>query len=1104
MEHQVPRFDSRAFGALASAVSAVLSGISVSGAADAQEPVLEEITVTGSRILRRDLDANSPIMTVDTERFEESSTIGMESVLNQLPQFTPAVTQFNVGSEFGVTGTSFFSEQLAVGATRTPGQATLSLRGLGPNRNLVLLDGRRAMPINAGMSVSIHTIPAAAIARVETITGGASSVYGADAVAGVVNFITKRDFEGVDVDTQYGQTAEGDGMEFRYSVVLGTNAFDDRGNVMLGFERSQRDEIFAVDRDFRLEGYADPRALSQTDFYSAAGYSPVATNLHSRNDVLTIFGLPTTTPAAAFATAGQYYMNSDGTLYKETADGAFRYNGPLLDETGATWRKREISNASTNGQLRENELAEYLQIPLDRYSLFARGHYDLTDNLRAFADVLYSRSQTEQRQAASPMLGGWRASAPHGNGVYAPSVVSLGADGLPGTGDAGENMATRAEYLPGGQFGLVCGPVGGCTKSQAFPTPPELTLLLDSRPNREADWEFRQTTLFADPRRSYVEVGSYQLIGGLEGNLSFKDWTWELYASSGSTFTESTYGGGVSLERYRFIMRQPNYGRGLLYIGNPLGAGFASGSISCTSGLPAVYGVSGYDEDFVPSEDCQAAIRARSKASGDMRQNIVEYNLQGAIAQLPAGEMRFAVGLAGRENRFEFKPDPLNSQESVLDQLAGFFPVGDAEGKTEANELYGELLLPLVGEVWGARNLTLELGYRATDNEPSNDVDTWKALVDWQVVERVRVRGGRQVANRAPNIGELFQSQEQFAPFSLFQGDPCSELNPATLTYTANPTLNPAGAAVAAQVKGLCQQLMGPTGAAEYYAPGNPQPSGFVSPRISNLSGNADLRSEEARTLTLGVVANLTDRATVTLDYWRIELDDMIAPQVPDTLYRECLNFDTNPSYSPTHPSCELIIRNPTNGAVATVDITYTNEAAADLAGYDLQFDWNTDGVGPGSLSLNVLATVTDHWKTRVNPTSPWLDFTGTTGPSDVRGVNQFAYDYRLFTTVGYRGSRWGSSLRWRYLPSILPEGTIRTQAQYHETPSYNVFDVAGRYTFADRWELRFGVDNLLDEEAPIVNLRTVAEGYTQTGVTNASFYDVLGRRYYVGMTVEF
>ncbi|MBN1240837.1 MAG: TonB-dependent receptor [Gammaproteobacteria bacterium] len=1074
-----------ALGVLASAVSAIVGSAAVSGAVYAQEGVVEEVTVTGSRIVRRDLEANSPIMTVDSGRFEESSTIGMESVLNQLPQFTPAVTQFNVGSEFGVQGTSFFSEQLAVGASRTPGQATLSLRGLGPNRNLVLLDGRRAMPINASMAVSINTIPSAAIARVESITGGASSVYGADAVAGVVNFITRQDFQGVDVDAQFGQTAEGDGTEHRFSVVMGSNFADGRGNVLLGLERSQRDEIFAVDRDFRLQGYLDPRSNSRTDFYSAAGYSPVASNMHDPAVLAQIFS----DAPGPVITGGQYYMNSDGTLYKETADGAYRYNGSFFDEQGLPWRYVEESNASSDGQLRQNEVQEWLQIPLERSSLFGRGHMDLSDNLRAFVQVLYSQSETEQRQAASPMLGGWRASAPHGEGVYAPSVDSEGN--------------TLPEYLPGGRFGLECPAVGGCTKSQAFPTPPELTALLDSRLDPEADWEFRQTTLFADPRRSYVDVRSYQAIAGLEGTLPVKDWTWEAYASSGSTLTESTYGGGVSLERWRFVMRQPNYGRGLLYIGNELGNGFASGSISCTSGLPAVYGVSGYSEDFVPSADCQAAIQARSKSVGEMRQNIVEYNMQGALAEMPAGELRFALGAGYRENSFEFKADTLNSQESVLDQLAGFFPVGDASGKTEAREIYGELLVPVVADVWGARELNLELGYRSTDNDPSNDVDTWKALIDWRVVDRVRVRGGRQVANRAPNIGELFQSQEQFAPFTLVQGDPCSELNPAALSYTANPNLNPAGPATAAQVRGLCEQLMGPSGAAAYYGGDQPQPSGFVSPRISNLSGNPNLRSEEATTLTLGVVADLTERATLAVDYWRIELDDMIAPQVPDTLYRECLSGDTNPSYDPNHPSCQLIVRNPASGAIATVDVTYTNEASADLSGYDVQLDWGTD-VGPGAMTLSVLTTITDSWKTRVNSESPWVDYKGTTGPGDVRGVNQFAYDYRVFTTLGYGSGNWSGSLRWRHLPSITPEGAIRTTAQYHETPSYNVFDASGRYMFGDNWELRFGIDNLLDEEPPIVNLRTVDEGYTQTGVTNPAFYDILGRRYYAGVKFQF
>jgi iron complex outermembrane recepter protein len=1084
LQHQV--FSHRSPSALAAAISAILAGTAIGGTVYAQGGAIDEITVTGSRIVRRDFAANSPIMTIESERFEESSTISIESVLNQLPQFTPAITQFNVGSEFGVVGTSFFSEQLAAGATRTPGQATLSLRGLGPNRNLVLLDGRRATPLNAGMSVSINTIPSAAIARVESITGGASSVYGADAVAGVVNFITKRDFEGIDFDMQISQTAEGDGTELRYSAVIGANFSDGRGNVLLGLERSSRDQIFANQRSYRMRGFLDPRSLSQTDFYSAAGYSPVAANQHSPAVLAQIFsGAP-----GPMITGGQYYMNSDGTLYKETADGNFRYNGGFVNaEDGLPWRFIEQSNASSNGQLRQNEPHELLQIPLDRYSLFGRAHLDLSDSVRAFAQVMYSESTTRQRQAASPMLGGWRTQVPHGDGIYGPSM-----DG---------NGNTLPEYLPGGTFGLQCPTVGGCTKSQAFPKPIELQMLLDSRPNPEADAELRQTLMYMGPRRSYAQVQSYQLVGGLEGDLPVRDWTWELYASAGSTFTENTYGGAVSLERYRLLMRQPNYGRGFVYIGNELGAGFGSGSISCTSGLPAVYGVSGYFEGFVPSQDCQDAIIARAKNSGEMRQNIVEYNMQGAIADMPAGELRFALGTGYRDNTFSFNADTLNSQASVLDQLAGFFPLADANGTTEARELYGELLIPVVRDVRGARELNLELGYRSTDNKPSNDVNTWKALLDWRVVDRVRVRGGRQVANRAPNIGELFQSREQFAPFSLFQGDPCSELNPASLPYTANPNRNSAGPQAAANVRALCEQLMGTAGAAAYYGGDTPQPSGFVSPRISNLNGNPNLRSEEATTTTLGLVTNLTDRSTLTFDYWRIRLDNMIAPQVPDTLYRECLSGDTNPGYSPTHSSCQLILRNPASGAVATVDVTYTNAASADLSGYDLQFDWGSE-VGPGMLTLSVLATLTDSWKTRVNADSPWLDFKGTTGPSDVRGVNQFAYDYRLFTTVGFRSGNWAGSLRWRHLPSIDPEGKIRTTAQYTSTPSYNVFDTSGRYSFGSNWEVRFGIDNLLDKDPPVVNLRTVAEGFTQTGVTNGAFYDVLGRRYYVGMKVQF
>src|SRR5690606_16553647 len=237
MSHRQSGFSERErFGVLAAAIAAALgSAAPVQGqepaqAQQAQQGQQEEVVVTGSRIVRRDFEANSPIMTIDADRFEESSTIAMESVINQLPQFVPAASQFE--SE----GTSTGGYQS--GPTRTVGSATLSLRGLGVNRNLVLLDGRRAMPVNANMAVNINSIPSAAVARVETITGGASSVYGADAIAGVVNFVLKRDFEGFDLDMQYAETAEGDGAEHRVSAIMGANFAGGLGNVLVGFETS--------------------------------------------------------------------------------------------------------------------------------------------------------------------------------------------------------------------------------------------------------------------------------------------------------------------------------------------------------------------------------------------------------------------------------------------------------------------------------------------------------------------------------------------------------------------------------------------------------------------------------------------------------------------------------------------------------------------------------------------------------------------------------------------------------------------------------------------------------------------------------------------------
>ena len=226
----------------------VCLALGVTGAVHAQQgggQAVEEITITGSRIVRRDLNAPSPILTLDVSAFEQSSAIALETVLNQYPQFSPGTTQFTAGQNQPTADTS-------------PGASTLNMRGLGAGRALVLVDGRRAQPINAALAVDINTIPSAMIESVEVITGGAAATYGPDAMVGVVNFKLKTNFQGLKVNYQTGFTDAGDGEERRFDVLMGGNFEDGRGNAVLSLGWAGRDAALQENRDFFVDGWKDP------------------------------------------------------------------------------------------------------------------------------------------------------------------------------------------------------------------------------------------------------------------------------------------------------------------------------------------------------------------------------------------------------------------------------------------------------------------------------------------------------------------------------------------------------------------------------------------------------------------------------------------------------------------------------------------------------------------------------------------------------------------------------------------------------------------------------------------------------------------------------
>jgi outer membrane receptor protein involved in Fe transport len=372
-------------------------------------------------------------------------------------------------------------------------------------------------------------------------------------------------------------------------------------------------------------------------------------------------------------------------------------------------------------------------------------------------------------------------------------------------------------------------------------------------------------------------------------------------------------------------------------------------------------------------------------------------------------------------------------------------------------------------------------------------VETYKAMFDWRVNEHLRLRGGRNIANRAPNIGELFEAKTQIVGAGgSTLGDLCYVGNTAGGGLSANPALNPN----AASVRAMCEAQMGATGAAAYYAPGNiPGVS-----TLGNRTGNPNLHSENGETMTIGAVLNFAERTSITIDAYQITITDYIAAQLGESVFRTCYDPAFNPTYTPFTPACNQILRDPVNGQIGAVDVTYSNSSSVETSGIDVQFDWATELAG-GDLRLNFLASYLDSMKTQLAPGTAWSEWKGTFGPAGLSGLNAGAFDYRTFTNLSFAKGDWNLGLRWRHLPTIRPSASVSNPATTTiDTPSYDAFDLSGGFTFQESWQLRYGIDNVLDEEPVFIN----ATAYTRGTQTNGGFYDVLGRRVYVGLSVSF
>ena len=1061
---------------LAFACSTALVAVTASPAALAQEggqdaaaePQGEPIVVTGSRIVRRDYEANSPIVTVGEDLLKATGTSALETSLNKLPAFTPVQTP-SLGGDIQPT------------ATNTPGAATVSLRSLGTNRNLVLVDGRRATPANALGVVDINTIPAAAIERIEIITGGASATYGADAVGGVVNFILKKNFEGLVLDGQAGISERGDGFEYNISGIVGTNFADGRGNVTFGLSKNTRRAADQAERPWFQKVWKDPRFVGTEFFPDFSGFQPYGGINPTQASYDALFG------TGAVTTGSRLYFNRDGTaftgFFQSPPGGVSRFKEST---DGPKWKKQ------ADGTLGQNFLDGFVQLPLNRYNIYARGNYEINDWIGVFGQATYTRVSTHTVQQPSPSVNGWAGFAPAASPVPTELRTVLNSRVIPiGTSSAIRDL-------------LHCDPsaVAGAPGSGA-----------------SCDW---QLTYYLDytNRESRTDVSTYNIVAGLEGEVPNSDWTWELYASQGESQTNALITGTASLSRFRAVIGSPNWGKGFSAQGNAPFGGFGASSATCTSGFDP------FNLDLQISQDCIEAISADLQNRAQMRQSVYEFNAQGGLFELPAGQMRAAIGATHRKNAYEFINDTLTTQgRSFQDQAIGIYPSGSSSGDIKVNEVYGELLIPVIGDLPAVQKFELNVGARLSDYNTTGSSFTWKVMGDWEVTDWLRIRGGYNKAVRAPNIAELYLAPQQTFT-AAGGGDVCRRNN--TLAWSANPAVNSNAANVEATCRILMDKSIAGTGNIFY---SNPQFFNALGPAFAfpTLVGNPNVKPESAKTWTVGAViqspldSELFNRLRLSVDYYNIKVDDAIGPLTLDTAQRFCFDPTFNPaiSSSPTtaaaSPFCQAIGRVAGDGALGNVQVTYLNNGRFRTQGVDVQLDWSVP-VGPGTFSLNSVFNYLITLKSAPLPASAGaagqlVEYAGTLGPAGSNaiaenGLNPGSFRWKMLNTLSYSVGPADIALQWQHLPAADSIAhPFNPTTPFVGSPAYDLFNLSGTFRVNETVTVRAGVDNLLDKAPPLTEYNASATGLANTiggFPINAYFFDQIGRRFYAGANMKF
>ena len=957
----------------------------------------EQIVVTGTRI-RSEFNSPSPLQIITTESAELSGIsdvaemIQNSSIASGSPQNTAAIS-----SAFVTEG--------------GPGSQTVSLRGLGANRTLVLLNGRRAGPAGTRGEVSafdFNVLPLSIVDRVEILKDGASSIYGSDAIAGVVNIITTRDREGGEANIFYSQPQEDGGSEGRIDLSYGSNF--SRGHFNIVADYYHQDATRNGDRSYTN------CAVDRT-FNAATG---------ERNDVLDV---PTGQPACRgntdealvwlydFSGEGQFF---DGANYIQY-DPSGRI-GEVLPQTilptpfdpviGPTTPNGNYYNVGfdpvtdgavfRNGQFEQD--ASFLP-EIERATIYAEGNFALTSNSEAYAEVLLNRRETSTKGVRQM----W---------TYLYS-----------------------EYL-GDPFSAGWGGVSVLSPTVA-----------------SNQYDASQT------------VDYFRAVIGARGD--FAGWMdrihWDIYIQE--SISDGEYSQQVVLEdAINSAVGRSDYGTTSLFnIDNSIPRPTAScvGYTTPISNRPCV------DVDWLnPTLLSGGGFSAEENAFlfdtdiGHTRyqQTSLEGSLSTELFNLPAGAVSGALGFVTRTDEIEDTPGAVT--------LAGnnwkLSTSGITQGEDTTNEVYGEVLFPLLADAPFAESLDLTMSGRYTQVDSYGSNSTYKVGVNWQIVPSFAIRATQGTSFRAPALYELFLAA-QTGFLRQIDVDPCVE-------WAQNLDIGN----ITQRVADNCAAQLIPD---DYDGAGS-----GVTIISSGGAGRLEAETSEARVLGFIWQPRFID-LDVSLDYFEIEVDNEVDQLGANEIVYGCYD---SPDF-PTDPLCDLFDRGG-NGdplGIGTVNASYLNVNSQTNRGLDLTARWQHEfPIGDFSIQGQFTYQLEDTVELFAGTER---DTNGANNDPELTGNLDFQLvrnDWTFFWGVDYIGETDDT----RYFSETNGAGTTRYDLTAEAT-IYN--DVSVRYDVGG-WSFLAGVANVLDQEPPTVS--TVgAAGQSFIGPSLlSSQYDYVGRRGFI------